>query len=75
MCAIRIGKEFIRGNPKALLAIDVLINNAGVAHALTPVEELPIETWKEVDRDQSYWNFSGYTRGVAADAVWKQHRK
>lgn len=29
-------------------AIDVLVNNAGVAHALAPVEELPIETWKEV---------------------------
>jgi NAD(P)-dependent dehydrogenase (short-subunit alcohol dehydrogenase family) len=26
----------------------VLINNAGVAHALAPVEQLPIETWKEV---------------------------
>jgi NAD(P)-dependent dehydrogenase (short-subunit alcohol dehydrogenase family) len=29
-------------------AIDVLINNAGIAHALVPVEELPYETWKEV---------------------------
>ena len=29
-------------------AIDVLINNAGVAHTLAPVEKLPIETWKEV---------------------------
>jgi NAD(P)-dependent dehydrogenase (short-subunit alcohol dehydrogenase family) len=28
--------------------IDVLINNAGVAHALAPVDELPVETWKEV---------------------------
>jgi NAD(P)-dependent dehydrogenase (short-subunit alcohol dehydrogenase family) len=28
--------------------IDVLINNAGVAHALAPVEQLPIEIWKEV---------------------------
>ncbi|MBZ5506788.1 MAG: SDR family NAD(P)-dependent oxidoreductase [Acidobacteriia bacterium] len=28
--------------------IDVLINNAGVAHTLAPVEKLPIETWKEV---------------------------
>jgi 3-oxoacyl-[acyl-carrier protein] reductase len=28
--------------------IDVLVNNAGVAHALKPVEELPVETWKEV---------------------------
>ena len=29
-------------------AIDVLINNAGVAHALAPVDKLPVETWKEV---------------------------
>ena len=28
--------------------IDVLINNAGVAHALAPVDQLPIETWNEV---------------------------
>lgn len=28
--------------------IDVLINNAGVAHALAPADELPVETWKEV---------------------------
>ena len=28
--------------------IDVLINNAGVAHALAPVDELSVETWKEV---------------------------
>jgi 3-oxoacyl-[acyl-carrier protein] reductase len=28
--------------------IDVLINNAGVAHALAPVDQLSIETWKEV---------------------------
>jgi NAD(P)-dependent dehydrogenase (short-subunit alcohol dehydrogenase family) len=28
--------------------IDVLINNAGVAHALAPVDQLPIEMWKEV---------------------------
>jgi short-subunit dehydrogenase len=28
--------------------IDVIINNAGVAHALAPVEQLPVETWKEV---------------------------
>ncbi|HZU30961.1 MAG TPA: SDR family NAD(P)-dependent oxidoreductase, partial [Candidatus Angelobacter sp.] len=26
----------------------VLINNAGIAHALAPVDELPLETWKEV---------------------------
>lgn len=29
-------------------SIHVLVNNAGIAHALAPVEELPIETWKEV---------------------------
>jgi len=28
--------------------IDVLINNAGVAHALAPVEQLAVEAWKEV---------------------------
>jgi NAD(P)-dependent dehydrogenase (short-subunit alcohol dehydrogenase family) len=28
--------------------IEVLINNAGVAHALAPVDQLPVETWKEV---------------------------
>jgi 3-oxoacyl-[acyl-carrier protein] reductase len=29
-------------------SIGVLINNAGVAHALAPVDQMPIETWKEV---------------------------
>jgi 3-oxoacyl-[acyl-carrier protein] reductase len=28
--------------------IDVLINNAGIAHALAPVEQLPVAAWKEV---------------------------
>ena len=28
--------------------IDVLINNVGVAHSLAPVDQLSIETWKEV---------------------------
>jgi NAD(P)-dependent dehydrogenase (short-subunit alcohol dehydrogenase family) len=28
--------------------IDVLINNAGIAHALAPADQLPVETWKEV---------------------------
>jgi len=28
--------------------IDVLINNAGVSHALAPVDQLPVETWKDV---------------------------
>jgi NAD(P)-dependent dehydrogenase (short-subunit alcohol dehydrogenase family) len=29
-------------------AIDVLVNNAGIAHDLAPVEELSLETWKQV---------------------------
>ena len=33
---------------KRYSTIDVLINNAGVAHALAPVEQLPVATWKEV---------------------------
>ena len=28
--------------------IDVLVNNAGVAHSLAPVDQLSIETWEEV---------------------------
>ncbi len=28
--------------------INVLINNAGVAHSLAPADQLPVETWKEV---------------------------
>src|SRR4029077_11985350 len=28
--------------------IGVLINNAGVSHALAPVDQLPVETWEEV---------------------------
>jgi 3-oxoacyl-[acyl-carrier protein] reductase len=28
--------------------IAVLINNAGVSHALAPVDQLPVETWKDV---------------------------
>jgi NAD(P)-dependent dehydrogenase (short-subunit alcohol dehydrogenase family) len=28
--------------------IDVLVNNAGIAHGLAPVEQLPLETWKQV---------------------------
>ncbi|HKV92072.1 MAG TPA: SDR family NAD(P)-dependent oxidoreductase [Candidatus Angelobacter sp.] len=28
--------------------VNVLINNAGIAHALAPVEQLPVETWKQV---------------------------
>ena len=33
---------------KARGSIDVLVNNAGTAHGLAPVEELPVETWKQV---------------------------
>ena len=33
---------------KRFAAIDVLVNNAGVAHALAPVEKLGLATWKEV---------------------------
>lgn len=29
-------------------SIDVLINNAGIAHALASTDQLPVETWKEV---------------------------
>jgi NAD(P)-dependent dehydrogenase (short-subunit alcohol dehydrogenase family) len=29
-------------------AIDVLVNNAGITHALAPVEKLRVDTWKEV---------------------------
>ena len=41
-------KEFFSeiGNHHA--SIDVLINNAGVAHSLAPVDHLPIEMWKDV---------------------------
>jgi NAD(P)-dependent dehydrogenase (short-subunit alcohol dehydrogenase family) len=28
--------------------IDVLINNAGISHALAPVDQLPVETWRDV---------------------------
>ncbi|HSK43196.1 MAG TPA: SDR family NAD(P)-dependent oxidoreductase [Candidatus Binatia bacterium] len=36
------------GIGKQHTTIDVLINNAGVAHSLAPVDQLSIETWKEV---------------------------
>ena len=29
-------------------SIDVLVNNAGVAHTLASVDQLPVETWKDV---------------------------
>ena len=28
--------------------IDVLVNNAGVSHALAPVDQLPVDTWRDV---------------------------
>jgi len=28
--------------------LDVLVNNAGISHGLAPVEQLPVETWKQV---------------------------
>ena len=41
-------EKFFREIGKQHRMIDVLINNAGVAHALAPVDQLSIETWKEV---------------------------
>jgi len=41
-------EKFFREVGKQHSRIDVLINNAGVAHALAPVDQLPVETWKEV---------------------------
>jgi NAD(P)-dependent dehydrogenase (short-subunit alcohol dehydrogenase family) len=29
-------------------SIDVLVNNAGVAHTLAPLDQLPVETWRDV---------------------------
>ena len=41
-------EKFFREVGKQHSTIDVLINNAGVAHALAPVDQLPVETWNEV---------------------------
>lgn len=41
-------EELFREVSKQHSRIDVLINNAGVAHSLAPVDQLPVETWKEV---------------------------
>ncbi|MGB8131626.1 MAG: SDR family NAD(P)-dependent oxidoreductase [Candidatus Angelobacter sp.] len=41
-------KNLFREIGKQHSTVDVLINNAGVAHSLAPVDQLPIETWKEV---------------------------
>lgn len=41
-------EKLFREISKQHTMIDVLINNAGVAHSLAPVDQLPVETWKEV---------------------------
>jgi NAD(P)-dependent dehydrogenase (short-subunit alcohol dehydrogenase family) len=41
-------EKFFREIGKRHSSIDVLINNAGIAHALAPTDQLPVETWKEV---------------------------
>lgn len=41
-------EELFAGVKKQHSAIDILINNAGVAHELAPVEKLSIEDWKRV---------------------------
>jgi len=41
-------EKLFRQLGKQYPTIDVLINNAGVAHALAPVDQLPVETWKDV---------------------------
>jgi 3-oxoacyl-[acyl-carrier protein] reductase len=41
-------EQLFRKFGKEHAAIDVLINNAGVAHSLAPVDQLSVETWKEV---------------------------
>jgi NAD(P)-dependent dehydrogenase (short-subunit alcohol dehydrogenase family) len=41
-------EKLFREIGKQYPTIDVLINNAGVAHSLAAVDQLPIETWKEV---------------------------
>ena len=37
--------EAVRGQFKRL---DILINNAGIAHSNLPVDKLPFPTWKDV---------------------------
>jgi 3-oxoacyl-[acyl-carrier protein] reductase len=41
-------EKLFREVSKQHSTIDVLINNAGIAHSLAPVDELSIETWREV---------------------------
>jgi 3-oxoacyl-[acyl-carrier protein] reductase len=44
---VSVGRLF-REIGKQHFTIDVLINNAGVSHALAPVDQLPIEIWRDV---------------------------
>ncbi|MGC2697234.1 MAG: SDR family NAD(P)-dependent oxidoreductase [Candidatus Angelobacter sp.] len=41
-------KQLFEDIGKRHATIDVLVNNAGVAHVLAPVDQLPVETWKEI---------------------------
>lgn len=41
-------EKLFREISKQHRTIDVLINNAGVAHSLAPADQLSVETWKEV---------------------------
>jgi 3-oxoacyl-[acyl-carrier protein] reductase len=41
-------EKLFREVSKQYSTIDVLINNAGIAHSLAPVDQLSIETWREV---------------------------
>lgn len=50
-CDVRVPssvEKLFREIGKQHSTIDVLINNAGVAHSLAAVDQLPVETWKEV---------------------------
>lgn len=41
-------QKLFREVSKLHSTIDVLINNAGIAHSLAPVDDLSVETWKQV---------------------------
>lgn len=41
-------EKLFRELRRRFAAIDVLVNNAGITHALAPVEKLRFDTWKEV---------------------------
>ena len=45
--AAQVDKLF-KAIKKRYSSIDILINNAGMAHALAPVDRIPIEIWKQV---------------------------